>query len=122
MIKKSLLLAAALAGVALTGNALAYSPKDSAGTDATPVPRVIPSSVVNPTGLPRSFAGLLVNIEFTLDQDGKPQDIKVLRVDDTVLKRQLVAAFRLWRFEPGVVDANASQKRFILPLEIRPES
>lgn len=119
MIKKSLLLAAALAGVAVTGNAFAYSPQ---ATAAAPLPHPIPSSVVKPTDLPRSFAGATVSVEFSLDQAGQPRDIKVLDVRSAVLKRQLVEAFRQWRFEPGVSATGATTKRFVLPIELRPEA
>ena len=119
MIPKSLLLAAALAGMAVTGTAFAYSPKDSA--NLAPAPRPIPASVVQPVDLPRSFAGAVINIEFTLDQSGQPRDIQVLRVSDPVLKRQLVSAFRQWRFETGANHATAGAKRFLLPIELRPE-
>jgi hypothetical protein len=115
---KSLLFTAALAGVALTGNAFAYSPKDAI---ALPAPRPVASSVVQPTGLPSAYSGKVVNIEFSLDQAGRPRAIEVLRVDDAVLKRQLVEAFRQWRFAPGVNDPALSQKRFVLPLQLRPE-
>lgn len=115
MINKSLLLAAALAGVALTGHAFASSPKDSA-------PRVIPSSVVKLTGLPMNFVGAVINVEFSLDKNGQPCDINVLRVDDPVLKRHVIEAFRQWRFEPGTADPAASPKRFILPIQINLEA
>lgn len=120
MTNKSLLfLAGALAGVAFVGNAFAYSPKDSAGPATTPAPRVIPSSVVRPTGLPLNFAGAVINVEFSLDQAGQPRDIQVLWVGDPVLKRQLIEAFRQWRFAPGVSAPATSPKRFILPIELR---
>ena len=118
MLNKSLLLAA-LMGVALTGSAFAFPASDPAGT---PAPRPIVSSVVKPTGLPREFAGAVVNIEFSLDQAGQPRDIRVLRVSDPVLKRQVVAAFSQWRFSPGANDAAAAPKRFVLPLELQPEA
>ena len=119
MNKKSLLLAA-LAGVAFTVNALAYSPKDSA-SPASPGPRVVASSVVKPTGLPRSFVGAVVHVEFSLDQAGQPRDIKVLGVEDKVLKKQLVSAFSQWRFEQSLNDPAKSPKRFILPIQLSPE-
>ena len=119
MNKKSLLLAA-LTGVALTVSAFAYSPKDSAKA-TTPAPRVVASSVVQPTNLPRSFAGAVVNVEFSLDPAGQPRDIQVLWVSDPVLKKQLTSAFRQWRFETGGAEATASSKRFILPIQINPE-
>jgi hypothetical protein len=110
------LLVAALAGVALSVNAFAFSPKDSAATVAKPRP--IASTVVSPTGLPRSYMGSVINVEFTLDQAGAPHDIKVLRVSDPIVTRQLVAAVSQWRFDP-VSDA-AGAKHFILPIEVRP--
>lgn len=116
---KSLLIAAALAG-ALTTSAFAYSPKDA--HPLLPAPRVLPSSVVKPTGLPHNFVGAVINVEFSLDAAGKPQKIKVLWVDDPVLKRQLMAAFRQWRFEPGTKEATENGKRFILPVELKPEA
>jgi hypothetical protein len=119
MNKKSVLLAA-LAGVALTVNALAYSPKDST-SPATPAPRVVASSVVKPTGLPLNFAGAVINVEFSLDPAGQPRDIQVLWVSDPVLKKQLVSAFRQWRFETGVNDPATTSKRFILPIKLNPE-
>jgi TonB family protein len=117
MIKKSLL-TAVLATVALTGTALAYSPKDS----AAPTPRVVSSSVVKPTGLPPEFAGATINVEFALDAAGQPRDVEVLRVSDPILKRRLVDAFRQWRFEPGVTDHVASAKRFVIPILLLPEA
>jgi hypothetical protein len=119
MNKKAILLAA-LAGVALSVNALAYSPKDSTAP-ATPAPHVVPSSVVQPTNLPRSFAGAVINVEFSLDHAGQPRDIKVLWESDPVLKKQLVSAFRQWRFETAVNDPEVTTKRFILPIKLNPE-
>jgi TonB family protein len=118
MINKSLLFAA-LTGMAVTVTALAFPTNDSASAEKTPAPRVVASSVVHPTGLPREFVGALVNIEFSLDASGQPRDIKVLRVTDPVLKRQVVQAFSQWRFTPGAGETAA--KRFILPLELVPE-
>jgi TonB family protein len=114
MINKSLLFAA-LTGVAVTASAFAFPANDTA---KMPAPRPIESSVVKLTGLPREFTGAVVNVEFTLDPSGQPRDIKVLRVNDAVLKRQVVAAFSQWRF---TADAVTGTKRFVLPLEIRPE-
>jgi outer membrane biosynthesis protein TonB len=110
------LLVAALAGVALSVNAFAYSPTDS----SVAKPRPIPATVVNPTGLPRSYMGSIIKVEFTLDQAGQPHDIKVLRVSDPIVTRQLVAAVSQWRFESKGGDAGSSAQRFILPIELRP--
>jgi hypothetical protein len=119
MIKKTLLLAA-LTGVALTGTAFAYSPAEAA-KPAAPTPRVIASSVVHPADLPGCFAGETVSVEFSLDQKGHPRDILVLGVSDPVLKRQLVDAFRQWRFETGAAAPDTAPHRYILPIQLNPE-
>ena len=115
---KSLLFAAALVS-AISTSAFAYNPNDA--RPLTPAPRVVPSSVVKPTGLPYQFSGSTINVEFSLDAAGKPQQIRVLSVEDSRLKRQLVAAFRQWRFELVTQEAAESGKRFILPVELKPE-
>ena len=48
----------------LSVNAFAYTPSDATASTA---PRPIASTVVKPTGLPHSFSGGLVNVEFSLD-------------------------------------------------------
>ena len=115
---KSFLLAAALLGASLPATALAYTPKDAA---STPAPRVVTSSVVKP-GIPPGLSRTLVEVEFSLDASGKPQNIRVPSVRDPIFKHYLVEAFRQWRFEAGSAEATAAGKRFILPIEIRAES
>ncbi len=120
MNNKSLLLAASLAAAAFASSAFASSSNCQDTTASTLQPRPVASSIVKPTGLPREFTGATVDVEFALDQTGQPRDIKVLRVNDAVLKRQLVAAFQQWRFESGM-NAPANSKRFILPIQLAPE-
>lgn len=117
---KSLLLAAAVTGVSLASSAFAFGPTDQASIVTTPTPKVVPSSVVRPERLPMRFSGAVINVEFTLDAAGQPQQIKVL-TNDTAVKKQLGEAFRQWRFEPGVTGADANQKRYILPVHLLPE-
>lgn len=120
MNKKSILLAA-VATVAIVGNAFAYSPTNQATSTPAVLPRPVPSSVVKPINLPRYFSTTVIDVEFSIDQAGQPFDIKVKHVGDPALTRQLVAAFSQWRFEPGVSSPTAKPKRFVLPIEIRPE-
>lgn len=120
MIKKSLLLAA-LAAIALNASAFAASAPECAACASPAKPRPVAASIVKPSGLPADFAGAVINVEFSLDQAGHPRDIQVLRVNNKVLKQQLVTAFSQWRFEPGVMDVATSSKRFILPVELKPE-
>jgi hypothetical protein len=116
--KNSLLLAAALTGAAFATPAFADSAKKCSCPDCASAPHPVASSVVAPTGLPREFAGKTVNVEFTLDKAGHPTNIQVLWVRDATLERQLVAAFRQWRFDTGAGDPAPAQKRYILPLEL----
>ena len=115
---KSLLIAA-LAGVCFAGSAMAYSPKET--TTQPPALKLVPSKVVAPTDLPRAFANAVVNVEFTLDAAGRPQNIRILAVTDASVTRQLVAALSQWRFDPAANAAIAPRKRFVLPLKIVPE-
>lgn len=120
--KTSLSLTAALASVLLSASALAYSPKDSARPVDGPVSTLVPSKVVNPSDLPTSFTRQVVNIEFSLDESGRPQEIKVLTKADAAAKEQIVKAFKQWKFEPATPKADHTNKRFILPLDVVPEA
>jgi len=115
-----LLIAAALAGVSFTTTVFAYSQKEAAGS--APTPRIIPSSVVNPTKLPLRYADATVNVAFSLDQSGQPRNIEVLQVEDVRLKKQLVEAFSQWRFDLTAISKDAAAKRFVLPIHLLPES
>ncbi len=114
---KSLLLAAALVA-AFSVNASAFSPKES----SQPAPRVIASSVVPLSNLPPTFVTSVVDVEFTLDAAGKPSDIKVRSTNDKAVQKQVVAAFRQWRFETAAGRTADGAKRYVMPLEIRAES
>ena len=119
---KTLLFAVALTGFSLPGSAFAYSPKDAPASSLnTTTPPPTPTAVVRPTGLPLHFAKAIIEVEFSLDAAGQPQDIKVLALSDPTVKRQLLAAFRQWRFAGGASDATNGPKRFVLPIELRAE-
>jgi predicted dinucleotide-binding enzyme len=108
--KKSLVLLSAFAALLVSSSAFAYSPNGSAA-------KLVPSKVVNPTDLPRTFTRTVVNVEFTLDASGQPKDITVA-TNDRNAKEQIEKAFKQWRFETPSRDVLA--KRFVLPLEIVP--
>ncbi len=116
---KNLLLAAALVGASLP--VFAYTPKSATTPAAAPAPRPIPSSIVKP-GIPPGVSSTLVEVEFSLDQSGKPQNIRVPSVRDPIFKHYLVEAFRQWRFDSSTVEGSTTGKRFILPIEIQAET
>jgi len=107
---KTLVFAAALLGV----STLSATPLDRGQTPATALK---PTTVVAPTDLPLGFHGAAMNVEFTLDAAGRPQDIRVPSVYDPQLKRQVVKAFSQWQFAP--MDTS---KHYVLVLEVKPQS
>lgn len=117
--KKSLSFAA-LAAVVLTGSAFAYSPKESAPQPNASCAKLVPSQIVNPVNLPLSFTRRVIEVEFSLDATGRPQDIKVVSNADRAVKEQVVKAFKQWKFEPTAPEAVAAGKRFVLPIDIVP--
>lgn len=124
--KKSLLLVAAFAGVFVTGSA--FAGHDAADVKAASGQSIhlTPAKVVSPTGLPSAYENATVKVEFSVDPEGQPQEIRLDSVDvrspnERVLKRQLVEAFRQWRFDGDVNAASTTGQRFILPLKLRPE-
>ena len=118
---KTLTLTAAFVALALSSSALAYSPKDSLSQKTAPAAKLVPSKTVQPTRLPLSFTREVVNIEFSLDRSGQPQDIKVLSNADRAAKEQIIQAFKQWKFDPALRGNGGETKRFILPLDIIPE-
>ena len=119
---KSSLLTTTIATLALASSAFAFSPADAKTENAKCSPRVVTASVVNPKNLPQAFAGATINVEFSLDAAGQPRDVRVPNVEDRQLKQQLVQAFKQWRFEGASSEAIANGKRYVLPVELRPEA
>ena len=117
--KQSLSLAVALAAIALSNSAFAYSPKTSETLNAVSTVRLVPSKVVSPSKLPLTFTREVVKVEFSLDTTGQPHDVKVLSNADRTVKEQVVKAFKQWKFEPV---AGSDTQRYVLPLEIVPEA
>lgn len=119
--KKNLSFTAALAALVLTGSALAFTPDPAKQPIAGTVAKLVPSKVVKPTNLPLSFTRAVVNVEFSLDASGRPQDIKIISNADRSAKEQIAKAFQQWKFEPIAREPGAEPKRFVLPLDVIPE-
>lgn len=117
---KTLTLTAAFAAFVLTGSAFAYNPTNSPQATA-PLAKLVPSKVVTIEDLPRTFTRRVVEVEFSVDANGQPTDVKVLSRDRAV-KQQVAKAFKQWKFDGTVpaTEPGAEPKRFILPLEIVP--
>ena len=109
--KKTLL--ATLAAFVVTASSFAFTPSDHAAALA-PM-KLVPTKVVNPTHLPRSFKQGVITIEFSLDRRGRPQQIEVVSDTDRAVREQVEKAFAQWKFDP---QAASVAKRFVLPLEV----
>lgn len=84
-------------------------------TSALPLAR----KIVNPTGLSRQHLGLTVQLSFTVDENGRPQEVVVTGQTDRKLTDSVVAAVNQWRFAPAKLDGVPVSKRVTMPLEIR---
>jgi hypothetical protein len=115
---KPIQLAGALIGASLANVAFATTASAPVAIkDSQPTP----TFVVEPMNLPRSFAGGVLYIEFTLDENGRPRDIRLPSTDDYTMKQQVRKAFSQWQFAGGRTDATITSKRFVLPLEVKPK-
>ena len=117
---KSTLLIAALAGVSLASPVLAVTAPPPVSSASATASQPKPSVVVAPANLPRVFAGTTIEVEFTLDPDGHPQNIRVLSVFDARVKREVVKAFSQWQFETAGAASPAQGRRYVLPIGIAP--
>jgi TonB family protein len=80
------------------------------------------SKMVNPSNLPYNFKRSVLNVQFSLDDNGQPQEVRVVSsAADTEVKKQVVKAFKQWRFDVAAMDKDVSSARFVLPLDIVPE-
>ena len=114
MKSKTILLTAALLGGLFTASAYA-------GTRVAPADFSTPAAtkIVAPTGLPRSYIGAVVRLQFTVDATGQPRDIRVASNGDQALTSRLVAAVSQWQFTPARQNGVAVSTRVEMPLEIR---
>ena len=113
---KSLLLAAALAGGVLSSSAFAYQ-KPSA-TDAAQLAAPVVTKVVNPAGIARRFEGATVRVTLTVDENGKPSDIRLLTSNDRNLKDTLIPAVAQWEFAPARLNGKAIPAKVELPIQL----
>jgi hypothetical protein len=115
---KTIQIARALIGACFVTAVFAIPASELAGAK-TPPPT--PTVVVEPTHLPRTFTGGIVHVEFSLDESGRPRDIRLPAVHDASLKMPVLKAFSQWQFAPSQNGASFQSKRFVLPLEVKPQ-
>lgn len=74
--------------------------------------------IVNPEGLSRQHLGATVRLNFTVDVNGRPQDVTVISAADRRLTQSVVTAVSQWRFTPAMQDGAPVSRRVTMPLEI----
>jgi TonB family protein len=77
----------------------------------------VPVSVVSPTVDPE-YNGAVVQLEFTVQQNGIPVDFSIKSTPDDVLAKAVVEAVKQWRFQPAAVNGSPISKRCSLPVKI----
>jgi hypothetical protein len=115
---KSIQLARLFLGAGLVSSVFAApvsQPLSSAGPSPTPI------VVVEPTRLPRSFPGGILQLEFALDDSGHSRDIQLNSVYDARVNQQVLKAFSQWQFAPAQSKTATEPKHCLLPLEVKPQ-
>ena len=77
----------------------------------------VPVAVISPAVGPE-FNGGSVQLEFTVEKDGKTAAFSVTSATDDVLATAVVEAVKKWRFRPAVVDGKPVAMRVALPVKI----
>jgi protein TonB len=57
-----------------------------------------------------------VNVEFTVDENGRVSDPRIVSSTDRVFEQATIAAVLKWRFEPGTREGRAVRFRMIAPV------
>lgn len=117
---KILLFAAALAGGVLTASA--YTPAQNASGEVAQLAAPVVTKVVNPEGLMRRHEGATVRVTLTVDETGKPSDIRLLHSADRNLKQALIPALSQWEFAPARLNGKAISTKVELPIQLLRDS
>jgi TonB family protein len=112
--KAKLLLAAALAGAALSSPVFAYTA--DAKKPVVTLPSV--SKSVSPEGLSPLHKERVVRVALTINANGKASDIKIASPSDRNLREALIPALAQWEFTPATKDGKAVSARVLLPVQL----
>lgn len=77
----------------------------------------VPVAVVTPTVGPE-YHGSVVQLEFVVDESGKPVDLAVKSTPDDTLASAVLDAVKKWRFKPAERDGIAVETKVLLPVKI----
>jgi len=109
-----LLSLAALLAPALKAKSLEETYLETCSKDVgVPVPVVVVSPDVS-----AHYAGLTVEIEFTVEATGKTSAFSIKSSPDTELGETVVDAVKKWQFKPAVTGGVAVATKVVLPVRI----
>ncbi len=77
----------------------------------------VPVVVVSPD-VPANYAGLTVEIEFTVEATGKTSAFSIKSSPDAGLGETVVDAVKKWQFKPAVTGGVAVATKVVLPVRI----
>lgn len=78
-----------------------------------PVPVAVVSPIVGP-----EYNGAVVQLEFVVDEKGKPVDLAVKSTPDDRLASTVLDAVKQWRFKPAERDGVPVETKVALPVKI----
>jgi TonB family protein len=113
-----ILVGAVLAGGIVSSSAFASVEALSVWPQIARADKPTVTKVVNPTGLPQRVDGATINVAFTVDQNGAPQNIRLLSSSDRLLERSLIPALAQWRFAPVLKNGAPVSTPVVMPLKL----
>jgi protein TonB len=77
----------------------------------------VPVAVVTPA-VSSEYVGVKVDVEFTVDQQGKPANVTVPSATDETLAAAVVDAVKQWKFKPAERNGAPVATKVVLPVKI----
>lgn len=77
----------------------------------------VPISVVAPT-VGSEFSGSSLDVEFVVDQSGKPENLSVKSAADSTLAAAVLDAVKQWKFKPAERDGAPVATKVVLPVRV----
>jgi TonB family protein len=115
---KSVIVSAALLGGLFSVSSFANVVAPLSAPAPARFAKPVPSEVVNPAGLSRRHEGETVQLSLTIDEAGRPHDIKILSPKDQNLSRSLLPAVAQWKFTPAMQNGAPVATKVVLPVQL----
>ncbi len=77
----------------------------------------VPISVVAPT-VGSEFSGSQLDVEFVVDQAGKPENLSVKSSADSTLAATVMDAVKQWKFKPAERNGAPVAMKVVLPVKV----